>query len=528
MNELIQKYKTNTLNFWNERSKTQKAGIIGAFALMIVIISVILLFVNNKNFQPLYVDLTPQETGQIKATLDSRGIASEISNNGTTIYVPADMVDSLLVELAAEGIPESGSFDYADFGNDSGLGTTENEFNMLKLEATQTELANLIKGIDGVQDATVMIYLPEPALFVNSVDEEATASIVLQTKDGYKFEDNNIKALYHLVSKSIPNLPTDNIVIMNQHFQYFDLNNENNYSAGSIIANQLEIKRDVERGIQRQVQQMLGMMMGQDKVVVSVTTDLDFTQENRQENLVTATDPENNEGIAISAKRITETFTGSGAQAGGIPGTGENEVTNYPGVDGETSGDYERIEETINNEVNRITKEIVESPYKVRDLSIQVMVEPPVADDRNSLPVQQEEDIKQILSTIVRTTINQENDVEELTEEELQQKVVVSVAPFNGKTVFEEEVKPSVPTWVYIVGGLLLLTIIILIILLVRKRSKAAVEDIDLEEQPPISLPDVNNEQETETLVRKKQLEKMAQDKPEDFAKLLRSWLSDD
>ena len=42
-----------------------------------------------------------------------------------------------------------------------------------------------------------------------------------------------------------------------------------------------------------------------------------------------------------------------------------------------SNGDYERIEETVNNEVNRISKEIVESPYKIRDIGIQVMVEPP-------------------------------------------------------------------------------------------------------------------------------------------------------
>ena len=31
---------------------------------------------------------------------------------------------------------------------------------------------------------------------------------------------------------------------------------------------------------------MLGTLIGQDKVVVSVTADIDFTQENREENLV--------------------------------------------------------------------------------------------------------------------------------------------------------------------------------------------------------------------------------------------------
>ena len=94
------------------------------------------------------------------------------------------------------------------------------------------------------------------------------------------------------------------------------LNNKNNFS-GSIFANQQEIKKEIERDIQRQVQTMLGTMMGQDKVVVSVTADIDFTQENREENLVTPVDEENMEGIAISAQKITETYTGNGTPVGG-------------------------------------------------------------------------------------------------------------------------------------------------------------------------------------------------------------------
>ena len=62
-----------------------------------------------------------------------------------------------------------------------------------------------------------------------------------------------------------------------------------------------------------------------------------------------------------------------------------------------TNGDYEKVEETINNEVNRIRKEIVESPYKIRDLGIQVMVEPPEAENPNSLPQERVDDITNML-----------------------------------------------------------------------------------------------------------------------------------
>ena len=73
-----------------------------------------------------------------------------------------------------------------------------------------------------------------------------------------------------------------------------------------------------------------------------------------------------------------------------------------------SNGDYERIEETINNEVNRIRKEIVESPYKIRDIGIQVMVEPPEANDPASMPAGLQNDVEQILETIIRTSIDKE------------------------------------------------------------------------------------------------------------------------
>jgi flagellar M-ring protein FliF len=528
MNERIRDYINKISTFWKERTKSQKMMIVGSFLLFIIIVSAAVFFATRTDFVPLYTNLSPQETGQIKATLDQRGIESEITDNGTTIKVPKQVVDTLKVELAAEGIPNSGNIDYSFFSENAGFGMTDNEFNVLKLEAMQTELANLIKGIDGVEDAKVMINLPQPSVFVSEQEEEASASIVLKTKPGYKFNEQQIKALYHLVSKSVPNLPTENIVIMNQFFEYFDLKNGENFSTGTTFAAQHEIKKQIERDIQRQVQQMLGTMIGQDKVVVSVTADIDFTQENREENLVAPVDEENMEGIAVSVQRITETFSGNGAQPGGVNGTGENEIPNYQAINGETNGDYERIEETINNEVNRIKKEIVESPYKVRDLGIQVMVEPPNPKDPDSLPQQTVEDITKILGTIVRTSIDKKAS-EQLTDEDIENRVVVSVQPFNGKMKFDEQ-KQTIPLWVYIGGGVLLAIIIGLLILLLRRRREQDEEEFaDFIEQPNVpNIPDVNEEIETEASLRRKQLEKLAKEKPDEFAKLLRTWLAED
>lgn len=529
MNDL-QKYITKLREYWDGRSKKQRIAIIGSTLGIIAVITVISILFTRTTMVPLYSDLSPSETGSIKESLDERRIKSEIADGGTTIKVPQEQVNTLKVELAAQGIPNSGSIDYSFFSQNAGIGMTENEFNVMKLDAMQTELANLIKGIEGVKDAKVMITLPEKSIFVTDEEAAASAAIILNTEAGYKFKPDQITALYHLVSKSVSNLPTDNIVIMNQYFEYFDLENRNNYS-GDIFASQNAIKQEIERDLQREVQNMLGLLMGQDKVAVLVTTDIDFTQENREENLVLPVDEENMEGITISAQKITETYSGNGAE--GVPSAedpADSLGTSY--VEGSTgNGDYERIEETINNEVNKIRKEIVESPYKIRDLGIQVMVEPPIADDPNSLPQERVEDIRKMLTTIVRTTIDKEA-AGELTEESISDKIVVTAQPFNGKIQFEEDTKTSIPDWVFIVGGILIALILLLVVVFVLSRRKQKLIDENetlLEDTNLIDLPNVGEEQqETEASLRRKQLEKMAKDKPEEFSKLLRSWIAED
>ncbi|KZO01661.1 flagellar basal-body MS-ring/collar protein FliF [Pseudobacillus badius] len=528
MNDTIRQQLTRIREYWNSRTKKQKWIGIGAFLLFVIAISTIVLLMTREKMVPLYSELAPTEIGAIKENLDGRGIKYEITEGGTGILVPEETVDSLKVDLAAEGLPKSGSIDYGFFSENAGFGMTDNEFNILKLDAMQTELAHLITGIEGVKDAKVMVNLPEKDVFVREDGEKASASVVLKTEPGYQFDQKQIKALYHLVSKSVPNLPAENIVIMNQNFEYYDQQDSGDSVFGNEMVQQMEVKKKIERDIQRQVQSMLGTLMGQDKVVASVTADIDFTQENREENLVTPVDEEKMAGIQISAQRITETFTGDGAPAGGIP-QGEDPAdaqgsTYMEGAGG--SGDYERSEETINNEVNRIRKKITESPYKIRDLGIQVMVEPPKANNADSLPQERVDDIQQMLGTIVRTSIDKGYN-QELTDQDLEEKISVSVQPFKGKATFAEEKQPFVPWWVYVIGAVLLVIIGVLVFLILRAKRQEEEEEFEEDIEPAEPLADIN-EIETEGSARRKQLEKMAKEKPEEFAKLLRSWLSED
>ncbi|OES43616.1 flagellar basal-body MS-ring/collar protein FliF [Domibacillus iocasae] len=522
MNENLKQQLARIKEYWNTRSKKQKVIGTTLFALFVLSLSLIVFFTTRTTMAPLYSELSPSEIGAVKENLDGRGIPYEITEGGTGILVPEESVDTLKVDLAAEGLPQSGTIDYSFFSQNAGFGMTDNEFNVLKLDAMQTELGTLIQGIEGVKDANVMINLPQEQIFVTEEAEQASASVVLNTEPGYQFDEKQIKSLYHLVSKSVPNLPVDNIVIMNQNFEYFDLAGAGS-SSGDSFEQQIAVKKQVERDVQRQVQSMLGTLMGADKVVATVTADIDFTQENREENLVEPVDEENMEGIQISAQRITETYTGDAAGAGGIPQAEDagDTATYLEGTTG--TGDYERSEETINNEVNRIRREITESPYKIRDLGIQVMVEPPTPDDPDSMPDQSVEDIQQLLGNIVRTSVDESYNAD-LTDQALEEKITVSVQELNGKVTFEEEPASSIPWWVYLIGGILIVIIGVLIFMMVRRRR--AEEEEEFEEELEEEIEELLNE--TESSTRRKQLEKMAKEKPEEFAKLLRTWLSEE
>lgn len=529
MNERLNQVKSDSRNFWTSRTRNQKGVMIGTLVLIIAVASVITYFSTRTTMVPVFTDLSMSEVAQIKEVLDAQGTTYEIAPGGTNILVPEEQVDAVTVSLVSQGYPSSGGITSSFFAENAGFGTTENEFNLLKNAAAETELANLLKQIEGVKDASVRISVPEKGVFISDEAQPSTAAVLLNTNPGHKFTDEQILTLYNLVAKSVPNLTVENITISNQHSEYYDLNAATAGTSGNSVhtaEGQMAIKKTIERDLQRQVQNMLGMMVGQDKVAVTVTTSIDFKQENREEKLVTPVDGENMEGIAISAQSIMETYTGNGAAAAGTP-EAENPTDNLVDyLEGSNdNGDYERIEETINNEVNRIRKEILESPYKVKNIGIQAMVEPAEASDQEAVRAE----IERMLAAIVRTSLDAET-ANNLTDEQIGNNIVVAIQPLYGSTSNTEGPESVIPWWLWVIGGILLAAIALLVIFILRSRKSKQIneEELIIEEQKKLIIEDISEEKETEATIRRKQLEKMAKEKPDDFAKLLRSWIAED
>src|SRR5699024_3313131 len=249
--------------------------------------------------------------------------------------------------------------------------------------------------------------------------------------------------------------------------------------------------------------------------------DIDFTQENRVEEIVDPVDEDNMEGLPVSIESIHETYSGN-PEVGGVAGTGEEDIPGYEAVETD-DGDYELVKETVNNEFNRIKKDIVESPYKIRDIGIQVAVNNVTERDGDDVQFLNQNDqnvveqgIESILNSIISTSIDKEYG--EVTPEE---KVSIVFQEFPDSFSIPDTKSAGIPTWLYAVGGALLVLIAILLIMLRRKQPQEEVYEEEEKIEKSVAIPHIDDEEESESTARRKQLEKMAQEKPDEFAKLL-------
>lgn len=537
MKEQLQQVQTKLKNAWSGiPPKTRTIGLIAFFGSLLVL-TVLLFFITRTPMTVLYNNLTPAEAGEVKAAIEERGIPVEVAADGTSLSVPREQVNELKLALAAEGIPRNGSVSYSIFSENMGMGMTDRHFDVVERDAMQTEISNLIRQIEGVQDANVMITLPKESIWISEETKTASASIVLRSDPGFYLEQGQVNGLYHLISKSVPNLPPEEIVIMDQNGQVYEVQNEGEANTTlSIYQQQREVRQGIETDIQREIQQMLGMLLGQDKVIVSVTASVDFTKEKREENLVEAPIEETNEGLDISVERIVESYSGESAAAEDATGTGEGEIPNFPGVDGAETSDSERTEERINREINRIQRQIEKNPYIIDDLTINIGIEPPVATDPTSLSPELVGEVRTLVSNIVAASLS----LNDIPQEELNvdDRVTVFATEFLGKQESVTDENPFTAAkllqnpYVFIIGGVLLLLLVIVAFIVIGRIRKRK-EDEFFEEMEKEAIQQLETKVAEELAIearanpKRDTIERLAKNQPDDFAKLLRAWMTD-
>lgn len=273
-------------------NKVLLASIIGGVVFLLVIFIVCGTIASNSkanNSNEIEVSNEPLKEDVDLLTTDNLGKALEIqallAKHGIVVSRAVDGTKSVLKlkakncttgagkcttekrDLAIMLIVESGLYDQ-NVGLevfDKGDFTSTKEDKRIRLvRAMNGELARLIKRIDGIENASVFISIPEQTMFT-SMQKPVTATVQLTVAVGQTLNMGTIKAVSNLLLGSVSGLTSQNISITDT----------NGHVYNSLVDAQSEMIEKIQQQdkyMQEKIQTQLNRLIGAGKYVATVST----------------------------------------------------------------------------------------------------------------------------------------------------------------------------------------------------------------------------------------------------------------
>ncbi len=349
---------------WTEFfGKMERGQIIRLVVLLVLIVAVAItavVLLSRKNYSALPVSGDAAKMGEVNARLGEMGVQKKIGTDGS-IMVPEDEVDSIVWQLASEGI-FSDDFAYDWITQGSGFTATENMQNAYATIQAQENLRRMIRGYNKIEDAKVMLSIvKEPVFIVSGAGrQESSASVLVYLSD----MENPLTAAEANVIRQIvrfaANIPDDNITVSDNLFNYYDASTADarkDIPFGDRIALQREVEDNISRALTKFFESVFGVGM----VKVQATADLNFDRETVQ-TVVFAPPIEGMEtGIPIAMKTLSETIRGGNDVVQGEPGLDENggSISYVEETLAGSDAIYTKISNEVNYEINE-TKTMIE------------------------------------------------------------------------------------------------------------------------------------------------------------------------
>jgi len=404
MGEYFRQLLERISELWGRLTTLQKGLVAGVPVVVFVVLAVLMAALSRppEPYGVLFADLPREDAGVIIAKLKTSGIPYRLKDDGLTVEVPLKDVYELRLNLASQGLPKGPGVGFELFDKTQVLGMTEAQQKVAYLRAMQGELTRGIMSLTEVRNARVNLALPEPSLYSQD-QKDATASVILEIKRGYKLEPDQVRGIIYHVSHSVVGLKPESVKVVDNYGNVLsdavkdDLLEEAAEGKGGatlsrqakVAAGQIALQRLIEKESERKIEEMLGKVLGPGRAAVKVSAELNFDQIKEQ---VKSYEPvAGTEGIIRSSQRKNETYNGVGGIPGGVPGV-ESNIPGYQAVVGGNLS-YNKNEDTRNYEINEKVQEIIRAPGAVKRISVAVFVD-------NAQP-QQVTSIQKVVGTAV-------------------------------------------------------------------------------------------------------------------------------
>jgi len=532
MNDALSKLFSRLQEVWKGLNLRQRITIIGTALFVVLALGVVTSSVARKpDYVPLYPKLEPQDAQDIVTKLTSKKIPFKPSDDGSTILVQAKNLYAARWSLASDGLPKGGSTGYELFDK-SKIGSTDFERRVNYVRALQGELERTFRQIEEVEQAKVLIVLPEESLFVTQ-QKPATASVLLKTRSGAKLDGKQVRGIVQLVSHSVEGLKPEAVTVVDTHGRILSADVEEEakgQTADRQTATRMEIQKNFQRDLEKSVQSLLEQVLGPGNVAARVTAELNFddkTVENRLFQPVA-----DGQGIIRSMQQLEKTMKGTEAP----PPQPTGSQSNIPGYTGttQTGGTSESSERSVtrNYEINEVKEQIRIAPGAVKRLSVGVVV-------NRELTAQLETAIRDTVAGAIGLVQDPKSGRNDL--------IKVTGLAFNSdwatqiRTEMEQEKKSRDALTRNIYIGVAAAVALVLALTFARRRRAEVFSDVVMQPEGAAlfaAMPEVRDEpkpkerdltpEEKERQKIREEIEKLARTKPQDVAALIKSWINEE
>lgn len=468
--------------FWGGLSTVKRLALVGITALVLVGVLLASYVGNRKTYAYLFTNLEAQDAAAIVEKLKTTQVPYRIDTDGRSILVPDEKVASLRLELASAGLPRGGGVGFELFDR-SQLGATEFEQQVSLRRALEGELSRSIMTIQGVQAARVHLVMPERRLFV-AKESQPSASIVLKLANASAFGNRETAGIVHLVSAAVPGLRRDRVaVVSTDGLTLHRPNTGESGSAGSADDGSAERSLAVATQLEGAARSQLERIVGTGNAEVRVFVDLDTAAKEKVEEHY---EPAK---TALRSENKTEERTGTAAPGvAGVPGA----VTNLPDArqpgtegteaPGSPNGAVNRLSQTRNWEVDKVSQKTITPPGEVRRLSVAVLVNDNwVTQGGKPTPLARSADEIAKFEELVKRVVG--------FNEERGDSLKVDSAPFARNGELDQPTIVGGPSWrQYLPYAVAVVVLAVLAVVILVWRSKRRQKYLALSARQPLAL----------------------------------------
>lgn len=452
----------------SEKTKKIIMAIIAGTAVIAVIAILALSFGRNKDYSVLFTGLSQEEAQTIAGVLQDDGVDYKYNAGDGTIRVPASIVDDTKAQLLMSGYPKSG-FTYGMYLDNTGLMTTESDKQRIELYELQDRIGATIRSFEGVQDAKVTIAEASEQKYVlqDSVQEDASASVVITMQPGSVLTEDKAQAVRNLISHAVKGMNFSEVTVYDGSTMLQVGGSSDGGSTGSDLTSLTSL---VESNIAANVKVVLEKLYGTGNVAVSVKGTLNMQKlisESTQYSTPEKVDETDKTGLLEMEDLVNEDSQAGVYGAGGLVGSDANADTpRYTNDDGneEDTDSYSSGSASREWLYNVLKEQRQVDPGVLEDTSIGVVI---ITDDNRNVGDQE----------LLRLVANSAG----IPVEDAANKISIVRAP-------EEEVETPVTTGedtpggviismiplpiLIAIGAALLLLLLLIIFLLLRRRRK--------------------------------------------------------